>query len=235
MLWVEGVGKTYGHGAQARWLYRDLSFTLAPGEKIALVGRNGQGKSTLLKILGGVLLPSAGRVRWNMSSSWPLGFTGGFHGGMTGYDNIRFIARVYRRPAQWLIDRVDEFAELGSALAMPLRHYSSGMRARLAFGLSVAIEFECYLIDEVISVGDAAFRHKCHNELFVNRQDRAFVIATHDLGLLQEYCNRAIIIEAGRAKIFEDVSVAMEVYAAIVDDHEREKARGPSRRQDAAA
>jgi capsular polysaccharide transport system ATP-binding protein len=221
MLSVDSLAKHYGHEGRARLLFSGLSFELPRGGRLALLGRNGQGKSTLLKILGGVLPPTAGRVVWDMTPSWPLGFTGGFQGGMTGYDNIRFIARIYRRPPNWLIDRVDRFAELGSALAMPVRFYSSGMRARLAFGLSVAIEFDCYLIDEVIAVGDAAFHHKCQDELFNRRADRAFVIASHDLVFLRNHCDRAIVIENGRAKIFNDMDVALEIYASIVARHER--------------
>jgi capsular polysaccharide transport system ATP-binding protein len=224
MLSVDSLAKHYGHEGRVRVLFSGLSFELPRGGRLALLGRNGQGKSTLLKILGGVLPPTAGRVVWDMTSSWPLGFAGGFQGGMTGYDNIRFIARIYRRPANWLIDRVDRFAELGSALAMPVRYYSSGMRARLAFGLSVAIEFDCYLIDEVISVGDAAFHHKCQDELFNRRADRAFVIASHDLVFLRNHCDRAIVIENGRAKIFNDMDVALEIYASVVQRHERAQA-----------
>jgi capsular polysaccharide transport system ATP-binding protein len=224
MLVVDGLAKQYSQGGGARTLFRDLSFELSRGHRIALVGRNGQGKSTLLKILGGVVPATTGRVAWSMTSSWPLGFSGGFQGGMTGYDNIRFIARIYQRPGPWLVERVDRFAELGPALSQPVRYYSSGMRARLAFGLSVAIEFDCYLIDEVISVGDAAFRRKCHDELFVQRSDRAFVIASHDLEFLREYCDRAIVIEGGRAKLFEDIDLAIEIYASIVEQHERTQA-----------
>jgi capsular polysaccharide transport system ATP-binding protein len=225
MLVVEGLTKQFVHGGHVRTLFRDLSFSVARGERLAVLGRNGQGKSTLLKILGGVTPPTAGRASWSMTSSWPLGFTGGFQGGMTGYDNIRFIARIYRRDPRWLTERVDRFAELGpTALEMPVRLYSSGMRARLAFGLSVAIEFDCYIIDEVISVGDAAFQHKCQDELFNRRRDRTFIIASHDLNLLKEICDQAIIVEGGRAKVFRDLAIALDIYQTIIEDHERDQA-----------
>ncbi|HEY2051889.1 MAG TPA: ABC transporter ATP-binding protein [Caulobacteraceae bacterium] len=229
MLIVEDLCKQYVHGGEVRTLFRDLSFTVQPGERLAVLGRNGQGKSTLLKILGGVTPATAGRVTWGMSSSWPLGFTGAFQGGMTGYDNIQFIARIYNRPPRWLIDQVDRFAELGSALAMPVRFYSSGMRARLAFGLSVAIEFDCYIIDEVIQVGDAAFQHKCKDELFNQRQERTFIIASHDMSFLREICERAIIVEGGRAKFFENLDVALDIYQTIIEDHERAQAAAYTR------
>ena len=160
MLTVEGLGKRYG-GANGHSLFEDLSFSLPPGGRLAVLGRNGQGKSSLIKILGGVLAPSSGRVSWGMSPSWPLGFAGGFQGSLTGLDNIRFISRIYGQPIEEMIRRTDDFAELGEALRQPLKHYSSGMRARLAFGLSLAIEFDCYLIDEVIAVGDSAFQRRC--------------------------------------------------------------------------
>jgi len=221
MLVVTNLGKTYFRHGKPHIVFSGLSFELPPGGRLGLLGRNGQGKSTLLKMLGGVVEPTAGSARWSMSSSWPLGFGGGFQGGMTGYDNIRFLARIYRRPAEALIERVDSFAELGSsALEMPVKYYSTGMRARLTFGLSLAIEFDCYLIDEVVSVGDALFRQKCEEELFGRRADRAFVIASHDLEMVQRVCNSAIVVESGRAKLFDDVDEALEVYAAIWEDHQ---------------
>lgn len=219
MLIVRNLAKHYPLNGRPNELFRDLSFELPVGGRLALLGRNGQGKSTLIKILGGVVQPNAGSTHWRMSCSWPLGFGGGFHGGMTGLDNIRFIARIYQRPIKGLIDRVDRFAELGEALTMPMKHYSSGMRARLAFGLSLAIEFDCYLIDEIIAVGDAAFTKRCEEELFGNRADRAFVIASHDLEFLRNHCSQAIVIESGRAKLFNDINTAIEVYTAIWEEH----------------
>jgi capsular polysaccharide transport system ATP-binding protein len=218
VLTVRGLTKHFVRNGTPQTLFRDLSFELPRDGRLAILGRNGQGKSTLLKILGGVLEPTAGQVSWGMSASWPLGFGGGFQGGMTGLDNIRFLARIYRREANPVIDRVERFAELGDALLMPVKYYSSGMRARLAFGLSLAIEFECYLIDEIIAVGDAVFRNKCDRELFERRKDRAFVIASHDMAFLKQTCSNAIVIESGVAKRFEDVSLAVDVYAALCDE-----------------
>jgi len=215
MLSVRGLAKIYPTPSGERVLFRDLSFDLPRSGRLAIFGRNGQGKSTLIKILGGVLWSNAGRVSWSMSPSWPLGFAGGFQGGLTGIDNIRFVSRIYNRAFEAIAERTEDFAELGEALFMPVKYYSSGMRARLAFGLSLAIEFDCYLIDEVISVGDASFRDKCQNELFSRRADRAFIIASHDTAFLRQTCDRAIVIDRGRAKVFNDVNMAADIYEAI--------------------
>ena len=128
---------------------------------MALLGRNGAGKSTLIKLIGGVELPTAGKITRQMSVSWPLGFAGGFQGSLTGYDNARFIARIYNRSYKDLKVFVEYFTEMGRQLKMPVKTYSSGMRARLAFALSLAIEFDCYLIDEILLVGDQNFQRKC--------------------------------------------------------------------------
>lgn len=199
------------HGA-SKPLFSNLSFSLKRDGRLAILGRNGQGKSSLIRMLGGIDRPSEGFIDWSMTTSWPIGFGGGFQGSLTGLDNVRFLARLYRRDYKDLRDRVDDFAELGSSLRRPVKHYSSGMRARLAFGLSLAIEFDCYLIDELVAVGDARFQRKCQEELFQHRAHRAFLMASHDVHLIASYCDKALIIESGRAKMFEDVQEAVEVY-----------------------
>lgn len=211
-LSVRQLSKTYPESSSRKAVFEDLNFELKIGERLAILGRNGQGKSTLIKILGGVLPPSSGKVDWSMSASWPIGFGGGFQGSLTGYDNIRFLSRIYRRDYQETLERVDSFAELGRALRDPVKHYSSGMRARLAFGLSLAIEFECYLIDELMAVGDARFARKCSEELFEFRGDRTFIVASHELQLISAVCDRALVLESGTAKAFDDVDEAIDVY-----------------------
>lgn len=228
MLVVHGLTKQFIRDGSPRILFRDLSFALPRDGRLAILGRNGQGKSTLLKILGGVLWPTAGEVKWSMSASWPIGFGGAFQGGMSGLDNIRFLARIYRRHANTMIDRVQRFAELDDALSMPVKHYSSGMRARLAFGLSLAIEFDCYLIDEVIAVGDAVFRGKCERELFGSRGDRAFIIASHDMQLIKQTCSSAIVIESGVAKRFEDIDLAVQIYQELCTEEALARQREPA-------
>jgi capsular polysaccharide transport system ATP-binding protein len=203
----------YLHGRR-HTLFENLSFELPRGGRLGILGRNGQGKSTLIKILGGVLAPTGGKVNWGMTSSWPLGFVGAFQGSLTGMDNILFISRIYRKPPSEIIRKTEEFAELGPAvLTQPIKQYSTGMRARLAFGLSLAIDFDCYLIDEVIAVGDTGFARKCEHELFNMRGERAFIVASHDLNFIRTYCQRALVIESGHATMYDDVKEATDVVA----------------------
>jgi capsular polysaccharide transport system ATP-binding protein len=209
-LIVDRLGLTYR--TAHRPVFRDLSFSLGLRDRLAILGRNGQGKSTLIKLLGGVMKPTLGAISWRMKPSWPIGFNGGFQGSLSGLDNIRFISRIYERPFEDVRDRVDEFAELGRALRQPVKYYSSGMRARLAFGLSLAIEFDCYLVDELVAVGDARFQRKCQHELFEKRAERAFLLASHNTDLVATYCDRALLVESGKAKMFDDINEAVEIY-----------------------
>lgn len=209
-LVVRGLCKQYEGASGA--LFQGLSFDLRDRQRLAILGRNGQGKSTLIKVLGGVLRPTAGVVDWRVRPSWPIGFGGGFQGSLSGIDNIRFVSRIYDRHPEDVFEKVEQFAELGSALRRPVKHYSSGMRARLAFGLSLAIEFDCYLIDELVAVGDARFQRKCNEELFERRADRAFMMASHDMGMISAVCDRALIIESGKVKLFDDIDEAVDIY-----------------------
>src|SRR5438270_13056794 len=181
MITAEGICKDY-HSETGRGWHRVLSgvsFTISPGEKIAVLGRNGAGKSTLIRLIAGVELPTEGTIDRQMTVSWPVGLSGGLGGSMTGNDNIRLICRLYDKPLKPMREFVDDFAELGKYLAEPVITYSSGMRARLNFALSVAIDFDCYLIDEIISVGDYRFQRRSHEELFDKRADRSLMLASH--------------------------------------------------------
>lgn len=209
------IGKTYMTPAGPKQVLHDINFSVQPGQKVAVLGRNGAGKSTLVKIIGGVERPSQGHIRRTMSMSWPLAFSGGFEAAMTGYDNIRFIARVYNHPIRELIDKVDDFAELGSNLLQPMKHYSSGMRARLAFALTLAIDFDCYLIDEVIAVGDQRFHQKCHDMLFKERAGAAMILVSHDVGIIKDYCSSALVLKGGFGRTFNDVDLAVSIYASL--------------------
>ena len=212
MIICEDILKTYPTGHGRREILKAINFTLSQGERLALLGRNGAGKSTLIKLIGGVELPDSGRVIRHMTNSWPIGFSGGFQGSLTGFDNARFIARIYGRSYPEIRDFVADFSELGGALAMPVKTYSSGMRARLAFALTLSIEFDCYLIDEVILVGDQNFHRKCHHELFETRADRAMIIASHSMDVVRKYCSRAIVLHNGEGKLFSDIDQAISFY-----------------------
>jgi capsular polysaccharide transport system ATP-binding protein len=215
MISCENLCKSYSIGHARKEVLKGVNLEISKGDRVALLGRNGAGKSTLIKQIGGVELPDSGKIVRKMTNSWPIGFNGGFQGSLTGYDNARFIARIYGSNYRDIREFVEEFTELGSALRMPVKTYSSGMRARLAFALSLAIEFDCYLIDEVILVGDANFQQKCHVELFEKRADRAMVIASHEMNIVNKVCNRAIILKDGAAQEYETVAEAIAVYEGL--------------------
>ena len=147
--------------------------------------------------------------------SWPLALSGGFQGELTGFDNIRFIARIYDVPFKETYEFVSDFSELGRQLHTPVRYYSSGMRMRLAFALSLAIDFECFLIDEVILVGDHRFQEKCHREIFEKRADRAMILAIHDGTIVKERCTAALVMKDGKGKVFTDLVAAVNTYATL--------------------
>jgi capsular polysaccharide transport system ATP-binding protein len=215
MIHCHRVTKSYPMGNGRKEVLKGLDLQVLPGEHIGFLGRNGAGKTTLIKLIGGVEMPTSGKIRRGMSVSWPLGFGGGFQGSLTGYDNARFIARIYGHKYGEIRDFVEDFTELGPQLKMPVKTYSSGMRARLGFALSLAIEFDCYLIDEIIMVGDANFHRKCHIELFDKRGDRALIFASHSPELVREFCNRALVLHEGQGTLYSDVNEALEVYSAL--------------------
>lgn len=215
MISCENVTKSYPMGHGRKHVLKGIDLRISPGERIGFLGRNGAGKTTLIKLIGGVEMPTSGKIRRSMTVSWPLGFGGGFQGSLTGYDNARFIARIYGHHYTGIREFVEEFTELGPQLRMPVKTYSSGMRARLAFALSLAIEFDCYLIDEIIMVGDQNFHKKCHFELFEKRADRALIFASHSAELVREFCDRAVVLDQGLATVYSDVNKALDVYAAL--------------------
>lgn len=215
MITCHNVTKNYGHGRGVKRVLSGINLQVNGGDRIALLGRNGAGKSTLIKLIGGVEMPTTGKIARTMSVSWPLGFAGGFQGSLTGYDNARFIARIYDRDYKDMKVFVEDFTEMGRQLRMPVKTYSSGMRARLAFALSLAIEFDCYLIDEIILVGDQNFQRKCHHELFEKRSDRSMILASHSTDVVREYCNRAFLIHQGQGSDYNDVNEAVEAYSAL--------------------
>jgi capsular polysaccharide transport system ATP-binding protein len=211
---ISGINITHeypAHGGRRRVL-DNVNFDLARGQKLGIIGRNGAGKSTLIRIIGGVEVPTAGEVRRGMTVSWPLAFSGAFQGSLSGIDNLRFICRIYDLDYDSTRAFVDDFAELGRQLGEPVKTYSSGMRARLAFALTIAIEFDCYLIDEVIMVGDRRFTQKCHDQLFGERSDRSIILVSHDMNFLQDVCDSAALIHERRFHLCDSVKDAVMAY-----------------------
>ena len=209
MIRLNNVVKTYGTRQGNRTVLDNINLEVAPGDKLGILGRNGAGKSTLIRLISGVEQPTSGSVERQMSISWPLAFAGGFHGGLSGLDNVRFICRVYGAPIEPAIAFVEGFAELGQYLREPVKKYSSGMRARLAFAISMGVEFDCFLIDEIVAVGDDRFHAKCHTELFEKRRDRAMIIVSHNAGFIREHCTRAAVLMAGKLHNFNSVDEAL--------------------------
>lgn len=217
MITLAGVCKSYPTRSGLHTVLNGIDLTIKPGEKLGILGRNGAGKSTLIRILSGAERPTSGHVRREMSLSWPLAFGGAFQGSLTGLDNLKFICRVYGVDYKEKIDYVQSFAELGKYFREPVKHYSSGMRARLAFAISMAVEFDCYLIDEVISVGDASFHDKCRAELFEKRKDRAMIIVSHEAHNIRDHCSRIGVLHIGRVHLFEDIDSAYAFYQEKVN------------------
>jgi capsular polysaccharide transport system ATP-binding protein len=215
MIRLENVTKRYHTRAGVHTVLNGVSLDVNKGDKLGILGRNGAGKSTLIRIMSGAELPNGGRVTRKMRVSWPLAFGGAFQGSLTGVDNVRFICRVYGADIDSALPFVKDFSELGKYLREPVKTYSSGMRARLAFAISMAIEFDCFLIDEVISVGDARFHEKCRHELFEKRRDRAMIIVSHEPHNIREHCSRACVLEGGLLREFADVDSAYADYRKL--------------------
>ncbi|MHB8843709.1 MAG: ABC transporter ATP-binding protein [Nitrospirota bacterium] len=212
MIALENITKVYETRLGPRTVLDGIDLRVTKGEKIGILGRNGAGKSTLIRLISGAELPTKGRVNRGMSISWPLAFSGGFQGSLTGLDNLRFICRVYGANIESATSFVEEFAELGTYFREPVKKYSSGMRARLAFALSMAVEFDCFLIDEIVSVGDSRFHEKCHIELFDKRKDRAMILVSHNTEYVRAHCNTVAVLTEGKLHIFNDVNEAIDFY-----------------------
>lgn len=212
MIRLADVNKVYPTRSGPARILRNVSLEVDRGERVGILGRNGAGKSTLIRLVSGAEFPTSGSVERGMSVSWPLAFGGAFQGSLTGLDNLRFICRIYGIDPEGKIEFVQEFSELGIYLREPVRTYSAGMRARLAFAISMVIEFDCFLIDEIIAVGDARFHEKCNRELFIKRGDRAMIIVSHDGSYIRAHCSRVAVLSAGELHHFSDMDEAFAFY-----------------------
>jgi capsular polysaccharide transport system ATP-binding protein len=215
MIFLRDVVKTYPTRSGDVTVLDHVSLTVKPGERVGVLGRNGSGKSTMIRLISGAERPTSGSIIRNMSVSWPLAFGGAFQGTLTGLDNLRFICRVYGTSADDKVAYVEEFSELGKYLREPVKHYSAGMRARLAFAISMVVEFDCFLIDEIVAVGDARFHEKCRVELFEKRIDRAMIIVSHDPGFVRDHCHHAAVLLDGHLTSFDSVDEAFTYYTEM--------------------
>lgn len=190
----------------------NVSLTIQRGRSIGLLGRNGAGKSTMLRLLAGTIRLDSGRIVKHGKTSWPLGFAGSFQPNMTGEQNVRFVARIYGVDSEDLIAYVEDFAELGAFFRAPVGNYSSGMRARLAFGVSMGVEFDYYLVDEVTAVGDVNFKRKCRKVFETKLQNSDVVMVSHSTSTIREYCTCGIVLEKGKVSYFDDVEDAIRAH-----------------------
>ncbi|MBK5928016.1 ABC transporter ATP-binding protein [Rhodobaculum claviforme] len=220
---IENVSKTFWVRGQPKHALRNVSLTIPPRTGVALLGANGAGKSTLLSMIAGTLAPDAGHIHLHGSVSWPVGFRGSFHRDLTGAQNTRFVARIHGVDTEALSDFVEEFAELGPHYHMPLRTYSSGMRARLSFGVSMGIAFDTYLIDEVTSVGDADFKAKSRAFLMARLETSGAIMVSHSMGKLREICTRGAVLQDGHLTWYDDIEDAIAHHEANM----RRRARHP--------
>lgn len=212
MIQLRQLTKTYPTRVGVNTVLDGINLEVSRGAKLGVLGRNGSGKSTLIRILSGAERPTSGTIRRHMSVSWPLAFGGAFQGSLTGTDNLKFICRIHGVDYRAKFDYVEDFAELGKYMREPVRNYSAGMRARLAFAISMAVDFDCFLIDEIISVGDARFHAKCESELFAKRKDRAFVIVSHEAHNIREHCDAVAVLHGGSIYQFEEIEAAYRFY-----------------------
>jgi capsular polysaccharide transport system ATP-binding protein len=215
MIIVDDVYKRYrsDHG-MGKWVLQGVSFTIPPKLNVGLVGRNGAGKSTLLRLIGGIDTPTHGLVERRCRVSWPMGFGGGLAASLTGRQNAKFVCRIHGHEED-LQDRlryIENFAELGESFDEPIKTYSSGMKSRLQFGLSLAFDFDVYISDEVTATGDAAFKEKAA-AAFQALSDRAgLIMVSHGEGTLKEFCKAGIWLHEGRAYWFDSINDALTEY-----------------------
>lgn len=214
MIELVNVSKAYDLKGVHKQIVEGLSFQFPKGRNVAIMGQNGSGKSTLMRLIAGTEQPDSGRIYRNASVSWPLGFAGGFNGSMTGLENARFVARIYGQDTEAVIDYVEEFAELGPSLKLPIKTYSNGMKARLAFGLSMAIDFDYYLIDEITAVGDERFKRKSRQAFSEKLAHSQIIMVSHSAPAIKSYCECGLLMTPAGVTYYEDVNDLLGAYQA---------------------
>lgn len=206
-FWVRGVYQP---------VIRHLDLTLPSGRSLALLGRNGAGKSTLLSMVAGTMRPDTGQIISDGSISFTVGYAGSFHGDMSGAQNTRFVARIYGVDSDELTDFVEDFAEIGKHFHMPVRTYSSGMKSRLAFGLSMGIRFDTYLIDEATATGDERFRRKSKEVFRARMAQSSAVMVSHNMSEIRNFCDAGLVLHQGEIEVYEDVEEAIRRHQKLL-------------------
>ncbi|MGA1829598.1 ABC transporter ATP-binding protein [Rhizobium wenxiniae] len=219
MIRLERATKEVRMKGVRKMILDDVSVTFPRGKSIGLLGRNGAGKSTLLQIIAGTLELDRGRVIRQGKISWPLGFQGSFQGNLSGEQNVRFVARIYGVDTDELVAYVAEFAELGQFYHAPVRTYSSGMKARLAFGVSMGINFDYYLVDEITAVGDTNFKRKSQQTFKEKLSNSDVIMVSHSTGTLRDYCQTGIVLENGQMTYYDDINEAIAVHESNMKRH----------------
>lgn len=214
MIRIENLSKSYRTSQGRHYVFKDLNIELPTGKSVALIGRNGAGKSTLLRMIGGIDRPDSGRIITNSTISWPVGLAGGFQGSLTGRENVKFVSRLYSKKEE-LSDKirfVESFAELGKYFDMPIKTYSSGMKSRLGFGLSMAFKFDYYLVDEVTAVGDARFKKKCSDLFYKIKEKSSIIMVSHGLSALKQNCDVGIYLGKDKVIYSDSVDYLIDLY-----------------------
>ncbi len=216
MISLRNVSKSYRTKSERKWILRNATLDFPIGTSVALLGRNGAGKSTLLKMIAGTIDLDSGEIIRHGSISWPIGFAGSFHPELTGAQNTRFLARVYGVDTDELVRFTEDFAELGEFFNMPFRTYSSGMRSRLAFGVSMGVPFDTYLVDEVTSVGDALFQEKCNTVFTERMRYSSAIVVSHSMALIRQLCSCGVIVSDGDIIFYESIHQAIHCHNLIL-------------------
>lgn len=222
MIEFDNLTKSFRTPDGPKYVAQGINAVFPSGTSVALLGRNGAGKSTLMQMIGGTVKPDSGHINIAGSMSWPVGFSGSFHRDLTGAQNTRFIARVYGVDTDELVTFVKHFAELGSHFNLPVRSYSSGMRSRLAFGISIGIPFDTYLVDEVTSVGDAAFKNKSRLVFIERLKTAGAVVVTHSMAQVRKLCTAGAVLEDGQLTYYEDLEEAIQQHQTNMGTNEDE-------------